>query len=423
MPNYLVIEGGHPLRGQISISGAKNSALPLLTASLLTDQPVHLFNVPKLADIRLMLDILSQHGISVDYKNNQATLTASNITSVVAPYELVKQMRASILVLGPLLAREKRAKVSLPGGCSIGVRPVDLHLMGLQQMGAEIELADGYIYAKAPSGLHGAIITFPIVSVTGTANIMMAATLAKGSTHIIQAAREPEIVDLANLLAKMGANIEGAGTDYITIHGVESLVGAHHTVIPDRLEVATYAIAAAITHGEVDLFPVVDHHITALLSFLSFAGVDIKYNDSILSIKSTDRLNSVDIKTEPFPGFATDVQAPWMALMCLANGASLITETIFENRFTHVPELLRMGANITVQGSTAFVRGVSELKGASVMSTDLRASAALVLAGLSAKGETRLSRIYHLDRGYENLEQKLTNCGAHVERRKIEGEA
>jgi UDP-N-acetylglucosamine 1-carboxyvinyltransferase len=415
MSDFISIQGGVPLKGRIPISGAKNAALPLLCASLLTSETIHYSNVPQLADIHLLLALLKQHGVHVHQNGNLIDLTAGQITSYEAPYELVKQMRASILVLGPLLARHKKARVSLPGGCAIGSRPVDLHLDGLSQMGAEINLINGYVEASAPHGLKGCVISMPVVSVTATENLMMAATLAHGETHIIQPAREPEIVDLARLLKKMGAHIEGEGTDRIIIKGVDSLKGATHEVIPDRIEIGTYAIAAAITGGELELFPVFEEHLTSFLSFLTRSGVEISFNGTILKVSSKN-VRGVDIVTDPFPGFPTDLQAQWMALMTVASGTSLIKETIFENRFMHVPELVRMGADITVHGCNALVRGVNQLKGAPVMATDLRASVSLILAGLKAEGETTLTRIYHLDRGYENLEKKLTACGALIQR-------
>ena len=413
----IIIQGGTSLNGSINISGAKNSALPLITACLLTDELCTLDNVPELADIFLMRDLLCQHGCEISSKSNQLQISSSNITNTTAPYDIVRKMRASILVLGPLLTRFGKARVSLPGGCAIGTRPVDLHVSGLQKLGAEIELSEGYINAVAPKGLVGAQISLAMVSVTATENLMMAATLAKGETILINAAREPEIIDLANCLISMGAIIDGAGTDRITIQGVEKLSGTSYKVIPDRIETATYAIAALITRGELTLKHTDIALIPTVSEVLSRVGAIITPTDDGFTIKSiNDSIQGVDIMTEPYPGFATDIQAQIMALMTLSNGASMITETIFENRFMHVPELCRMGANITVHGSSALVRGVPYLSGAEVMATDLRASVSLVLAGLAAKGDTVLNRVYHLDRGYEKIEEKLTQVGAKIER-------
>ncbi|AIK96913.1 UDP-N-acetylglucosamine 1-carboxyvinyltransferase [Candidatus Odyssella acanthamoebae] len=413
------IIGGTPLRGTITISGAKNAALPLLTAALLSNEALELTNIPDLADIKSMIDLLEQHGLTVsrDLEAKKVTLNAQAINNTTAPYDIVRKMRASILVLGPLVARCGEARVSLPGGCSIGTRPVDIHLRGLEELGAKIELKDGYINAEAPNGLRGATITMPIVSVTATENLMMAATLAKGTTKLINAAREPEIVDLANCLRSMGANIQGDGTDTITIEGVSKLHKATHRVIADRIETGTFAIAAAITGGELYLKDTSIDLLPSFISSLQKAGVIIEAGQDGFWVKSSAQpIAGVDIMTEPYPGFATDLQAQMMALMTVCQGASMMTETIFENRFMHVPELCRMGANITVHGSSALVRGVSQLRGAPVMATDLRASVSLVLAGLAAEGETILSRVYHLDRGYEHIETKLRQCGAHIER-------
>ena len=419
----IIIQGGAILNGSINISGAKNAALPLLTAGLLTEEPFHLCNVPDLADIRLMIELLSQHGCVISSENDEVKINASNITSTTAPYDIVRKMRASILVLGPLVARFGKARVSLPGGCAIGTRPVDIHIHGLQKLGAQIELSEGYINASAPDGLVGATISMPVISVTATENLMMAATLAKGETVLINAAREPEILDLANCLKNMGALIEGAGTDRITIQGVEKLKGTSYSVIADRIETATYAIAAIITQGELTLTNTDLALIPTVSEALTCAGALIMPTTDGFTIKAgSGPIQGVDVMTEPYPGFATDIQAQMMALMTLSNGASMITETIFENRFMHVPELCRMGANITVHGSSALVRGVPYLSGAEVMATDLRASVSLVLAGLAAKGDTILNRVYHLDRGYEKLEQKLTQCGAKIERYKVAAE-
>jgi len=366
-----------------------------------------------------MAELLAQHGVQINNKPDSYSyeLKAADITNTTAPYDLVSKMRASILVLGPLLARCGEAKVSLPGGCAIGTRPVDIHLNGLRQLGAHIELAEGYIHASAPKGLTGAQISMPIVSVTATENLMMAASLAKGETQLINAAREPEIIDLADCLKSMGAKITGAGTDTITIEGVDRLHKATHDVLPDRIETGTYAMAAIITNGELELTHTSLSLISGVSSILGQAGADLQSTEDGIYIKSPlTPLLGVDVMTEPFPGFATDLQAQMMAIMTICQGASMITETIFENRFMHVPELCRMGANITVHHSSALVRGVKHLSGAQVMATDLRASVCLVLAGLAAAGETTLSRIYHLDRGYERLEEKLRNCGAIIER-------
>jgi len=421
------IRGGKPLNGTIPISGAKNASLPLMAACLLTDQPLILSNVPRLADIETMARLLAQHGadVAVPGAGNGAaastggafTLTARHITDTTAPYDLVRKMRASVLVLGPLVARCGEARVSLPGGCAIGTRPVDLHLDGLARLGARVDLDGGYIEARAPDGLRGAEIVFPFVSVGATENLLMAATLARGRTVLVNAAREPEIVDLARCLRAMGADIEGEGTDRIAVHGVERLAGASHAVVPDRIETGTYMMAAAITDGDVELVDTRLDLVQAVADVLTRAGATVTETERGFTVRRTNgRLTGVDVMTEPFPGFPTDLQAQLMALMTTASGAAMITETIFENRFMHVPELCRMGANINVHGASALVRGVAGLTGAPVMATDLRASVSLVLAGLAAGGETMLNRVYHLDRGYERLEEKLAACGADVER-------
>ncbi len=411
------IVGGVPLHGQIRISGAKNAALPLMAACLLTDQKLTLTNVPKLSDIQSMTLLLDQHGVQIDTEQDRFELWAKDITNTVAPYDLVRKMRASILVLGPLVARTGQAKVSLPGGCSIGTRPVDIHINGLRQLGAHIDLTEGYIHAQAPQGLTGADITMPLISVTATENLMMAATLARGKTRLINAAREPEIIDLANCLNAMGAQITGAGTDTITIQGVEGLHSAQHCVVADRIETGTYAMAAVITGGELELTHTSVDLIAQVAGTLKQAGASLEATEQGLRVRApTIPIQGVDIMTEPYPGFATDLQAQIMAVMSVCQGASMITETIFENRFMHVPELCRMGAHITVHNASALVRGVKSLSGAEVMATDLRASVCLVLAGLAAQGETIVNRVYHLDRGYENLEQKLGACGAMIER-------
>ncbi len=417
------IYGGAALSGTIEISGAKNAVLPLITAGILTDQPLVLNRVPDLRDVSSLCELLTQLGVTSDYDPHRKSLRlhAAAIASCVAPYDLVRKMRASILVLGPLVARHGEAKVSLPGGCAIGTRPVDLHIDGLKQLGAEIELAEGYIHAKAPQGLKGAHIHFPKVSVGATENVMMAATLAKGITTLANAAREPEIVDLGECLIKMGAEIEGLGTDTVTIHGKSSLRGTEHTVIADRIEAGTFAIAGAMTGGTITLKNANLRHIDYLIDPLHKAGVDLTGGDGTITVKRiNDRLRGVDIMTEPYPGFPTDLQAQMMSMLTIAAGAGMVTETIFENRFMHVPELARMGADITVHGSSALVRGVAQLKGADVMATDLRASVSLVLAGLVAKGATTVHRIYHLERGYEDIVGKLSSVGAKLERLKEE---
>ena len=418
------IRGGNPLRGQIPISGAKNAALPLMAASLLTDGTLTLTNLPRLADIATLATLLEQHGVATHLNGaddlgpgRSIDLTAATIASTTAPYDLVRKMRASVLVLGPLLARCGEARVSLPGGCAIGTRPVDLHIAGLEQMGAEIELEGGYIQAWAPKGLQGARIVFPKVSVGATENLLMAAALAKGETVLVNAAREPEVSDLAECLVAMGARIDGIGTDKLTIAGTDRLHGATHAIIPDRIETGTYAMAVAVTGGDAVLTHARPELVDAMIRVLRPAGVAFETVPEGLRVsREGDRLSGVDVMTEPFPGFPTDLQAQMMSLMTVADGAAMITETIFENRFMHVPELARMGANITVHGSSALVRGVDRLKGAPVMATDLRASVSLVLAGLAAEGETTLNRVYHLDRGYERVEQKLAACGADISR-------
>jgi UDP-N-acetylglucosamine 1-carboxyvinyltransferase len=421
----IVIKGGKTLSGVIPISGAKNAALPIMAASLLTEETLALSNVPHLADITTMANLLVPMGgeIGINARVNDPhggqmmDLRAREITDTTAPYDLVRKMRASVFVLGPLLARCHHAKVSLPGGCAIGARPVDLHVKGLEQMGAEIDLDGGYINATAPGGLKGAKIVFPKISVGATENLMMAATLAEGETILVNAACEPEVVDLANCLIAMGADIEGAGANVITIRGVKSLHGARYTIIPDRIETGTYAIAAAVAGGRVELAGARLDHIASLAETLMRAGVDVNETDDGLVIaRMNGHVKGVDIMTEPFPGFPTDLQAQAMSLMTVAEGAAMITETIFENRFMHVPELMRMGANITIHNGSALVRGVGQLRGAPVMATDLRASVSLVVAALAAEGETVISRVYHLDRGYERLEEKLAACGADIAR-------
>jgi UDP-N-acetylglucosamine 1-carboxyvinyltransferase len=412
------IRGGRPLEGAIPISGAKNAALPLMAAGLLTDGPLVLRNLPDLADIASMRNLLEQHGLGAEHDRQARTLTITGAANnLEAPYDLVRKMRASVLVLGPLVARFGRARVSLPGGCAIGTRPVDLHLKGLELMGAEITLTAGYIEARAPEGgLRGARILFPQVSVGATENLLMAACLARGRTELVNAAREPEIADLARCLSAMGARIEGVGTEKLVVEGVDALHGAVHEILPDRIEAGTYACAAAITGGAILLEGAREEDLGAVARTLREAGALIEPEAAGLRISRRNGLHGVDVMTEPFPGFATDMQAQFMALMAVAEGAAMVTETIFENRFMHVPELNRMGARINVHGSSAIVRGVPRLSGAPVMATDLRASVSLVLAGLAAEGETIVNRVYHLDRGYERVEAKLAAVGADIER-------
>ena len=416
----IIIQGGVPLQGSIQVSGAKNAALPLMAATLLTDQPIDLSNVPDVADVATMQRLLQRLGTGSTMQPGAPgtlRLQTSTLMSTTAPYDLVRKMRASVLVLGPMLARQGEATVSLPGGCAIGTRPIDLHLMGLERMGAVIELDQGYVKATAPKGLKGAEIKLPQPSVGATENLLMAASLAQGDTIILDAAQEPEIVDLAVLLTAMGAEIEGAGTGILKIRGKSSLGSASHRIIADRIEAGTYAMAAGITGGHLKLDGVQSEHLGVAAERLEEAGMLLEDLPEGLSVRVADGgLKGVDVMTRPFPGFATDLQAQFMALMCVANGASMITETIFENRFMHVPELARMGARITVHGGSALVRGQARLTGAPVMATDLRASVSLVLAGLAADGPTTVNRVYHLDRGYERLEEKLRGVGARIER-------
>lgn len=416
MDNIKII-GGVPLSGEIHISGAKNAALPLMAAALLTSGKLTLCNVPLLKDVETMMTLLRQHGTLVDERWEQGELEfqSDRVTNYTAPYELVKTMRASVLVLGPLLARFGEAKVSLPGGCAIGARPIDLHLKALEAMGATIALESGYVHAQAPKGLKGAEISFEKVSVGATENVVMAATLAEGVTTIRNAAREPEIVDLCDCLAAMGAKIEGIGTSTLTVTGVSELHGATHHVVADRIEAGSFIAAAAITGGQVTLTSIKPRTLGAVIEKFTQAGVKIETADDSLMVKGNG-LKGIDIMTQPYPGFPTDMQAQMMALLSVADGASMITETIFENRFMHAQELMRMGANIVVQGRSAIIRGVPKLTGAEVMATDLRASLSLVIAALAAQGETIISRVYHLDRGYEKLEEKLSNVGAKIER-------
>lgn len=418
----LRIQGGIPLKGEIAISGAKNAALKLMAASLLTEETLVLHNVPLLADVVTMASLLEQHGVTIKKSDNPAceghsyTLCAKGVQNYTAPYDLVRRMRASVVVLGPLLARFHEAKVSLPGGCAIGTRPIDLHLHALEQMGAQITLEGGYVHAKAPNGLKGAEIQFEKVSVGATENILMAATLAKGTTIIGNAAREPEIGDLAGCLQQMGAKIEGIGTDRLVVKGVEALGGTEHYVLPDRIETGTYMAAAAITGGDVELLGGDVGQLEAVIEKFEEAGVEVSSTGKGIRVRRAGTLKGIDVMTQPYPAFPTDMQAQFMALLAVAEGASLVTETIFENRFMHVPELARMGARVVVHGRSAMIRGVKALTGAEVMATDLRASVSLVLAALAAQGETVINRIYHLDRGYEKLEEKLRACGANIER-------
>ena len=409
------IRGGKPLQGNIEIGGAKNAALPLMTAGMLTDERLVLQNVPRLADIDTMSALVAQHGVAVEHAGRSVSI-GGPITNTEAPYDIVRKMRASFLVLGPLLARTREARVSLPGGCSIGTRPVDLHLKGLEQMGATIAIEGGYVHAKAAAGLHGAHIVLSFASVGATENLVMAAALADGQTIIANAAREPEITDLVACLIAMGARIEGAGSNRLVIEGVKALHGATHPIVADRIETGTYLCAVAIAGGEVRLHGANLDHLGALTQALTDAGAEITETSGGVLVRRMDGLRGIDAKTEPYPGFPTDMQAQFMAVMAVAEGASMITETMFENRFMHVPELNRMGARIVVHGASAIVRGVPALSGAPVMATDLRASVSLVLAGLAARGETVVNRVYHLDRGYEGLEAKLSGCGAMVER-------
>ena len=415
----LQITGGQRLVGEISISGAKNAALPLMIASLLTDQTLTLRHVPHLADIKTLTELLMSFGTEIIRDGDEIRLTTKELTSAHADYELVRKMRASIFVLGPLLARNGSAEVSLPGGCAIGTRPVDLHLSALEALGAEITIEQGYIIAKAPHGLKGAEYIFPKVSVGATENMLMAACLADGISHIKNAAKEPEVTDLANCLVSMGVKIEGIGTSHLIVHGKNGLLNAAtHAVLPDRIETGSYAIAACMTRGEITLkntdYSLLSSFWTKLEQ--SRAVIETLDDGKTVKVSMNQRPVCVDVMTEPHPGFPTDLQAQMMALNTIAEGAGMVTETIFENRFMHVPELCRLGANITVHGGSALVRGVEKLKGAQVMATDLRASMALVLAGLAAQGDTVINRIYHLDRGYDALEEKLSRCGAQIKR-------
>jgi UDP-N-acetylglucosamine 1-carboxyvinyltransferase len=420
----ILVRGGRRLHGAIPISGAKNACLTLMPAALLSDEPVTLTNAPRLSDIRTMSQLLESLGCEVASLQQGRVLVIGTqaITNHRADYEIVRRMRASILVLGPMLARDGHAVVSLPGGCAIGARPVDLHLRGLEALGAALELRDGYVHATAPGGLRGAVIEFPLVSVGATENVLMAATLARGTTVLKNAAREPEIVDLAHCLRRMGARIGGEGSDTIEVEGVDRLAGATHPVVADRIELGTYMLAPAITGGEVELVGGRRDLVEAFADKLEEAGVEVQATNTGLKVaRQNGRIKAVDVVTAPFPGFPTDLQAQMMALLALAEGTSRLEERIFENRFMHAPELVRMGASIEVHGGTATVTGVESLRGAPVMATDLRASVSLILAALAAEGETRVARVYHLDRGYERVEEKLSACGAAIER--IHGQA
>ncbi|MGA2465385.1 MAG: UDP-N-acetylglucosamine 1-carboxyvinyltransferase [Thermodesulfobacteriota bacterium] len=415
----IIIRGGERLIGEVGVSGSKNATLPIFAASLLAEG-VNLFhNVPNLKDVQTIVKVLKNLGVKVWEEGEIYRIDATEVSNHKAPYDLVKTMRASILVLGPLVARMRRATVSLPGGCAIGARPINLHLMGLEAMGAKIELRRGYIEAKADR-LKGAEISFDIPTVTGTENLMMAATLAKGKTTLQNAAMEPEVVDLANVLTKMGAKINGAGTLLIEIEGVESLQAAEHSIIPDRIEAGTLMVAAGLTRGNIKILHCPLQQMETVASKLRESGMEIDSDGEGARVVGNRRIRSVDVKTQPYPGFPTDMQAQFMVLMSLAKGLSVISETIFENRFIHVSELRRMGANIHIQGDTAILQGVENLNGAQVMATDLRASASLILAGLAAEGVTEVSRVYHLDRGYEGLDKKLASLGADIKRVKEE---
>ena len=415
----ILVTGGRALHGEIPIAGAKNACLTLMPATLLSEEPITLTNAPRLSDIKTMGVLLESLGTEVTSMQDGKVLTMSshNLDNLTADYDIVRKMRASILVLGPMLARAGQAVVSLPGGCAIGARPVDLHLKAMEALGAQIELRDGYVHAKAPQGLKGATIEFPFVSVGATENALLAATLAQGTTILKQAAREPEIVDLAECLIAMGAQIDGHGTSTITIQGVDRLHGATHPVVTDRIELGTYMLAPAITGGEVECLGGKIELLTAFCDKLDEAGLSVEQTQRGLKVKRTNAdIKAINVTTEPFPGFPTDLQAQMMALLCTARGTSVLEEKIFENRFMHAPELSRMGAQIEVNGGMATVTGVERLKGAPVMATDLRASVSLILAGLAAEGETLVNRVYHLDRGYERVEEKLGNCGAKIER-------
>jgi UDP-N-acetylglucosamine 1-carboxyvinyltransferase len=411
----IVIRGGERLIGEVEVSGSKNATLPIFVSCLLSGGDNRFYNVPNLRDVQTIIKVLNNLGVKVWKEGDAYRIHAKEVSNFEAPYDLVKTMRASILVLGPLVARMKRAIVSLPGGCAIGARPINLHLMGLEAMGAKIELRHGYIEAKADV-LKGAHISFDTVTVTGTENLMMAATLAKGKTTLQNAAMEPEVVDLANVLNKMGARIKGAGTNVIEIEGVESLHAVEHRIIPDRIEAGTLMVAAGLTRGNIKILNASSQHTQTIIHKLRESGMEIESDGDGLHVVGMKRIRSIDVKTQPYPGFPTDMQAQFMVLMSLARGLSVISETIFENRFIHVSELQRMGADIRIQGDSAIIQGVESLSGAPVMATDLRASASLILAGLAAEGVTEISRVYHLDRGYEGLDRKLAKLGANIKR-------
>ncbi|HYP07196.1 MAG TPA: UDP-N-acetylglucosamine 1-carboxyvinyltransferase [Bryobacteraceae bacterium] len=414
----LLIEGGVRLEGEIHASGSKNAALPILAACVLTDEPITLHRIPRVRDIRTMEKLMSHVGVRMMKEpNGPHRIQCENLNEPTAPYDLVKTMRASSLVLGPLVARCGRARVSMPGGCAIGARPINLHVLALEQLGAKIHQEHGYIEAVAPNGLKGGEVRFDRITVTGTEDVLMAATLAHGETVIDNAAREPEVVDLANMLVKMGAKIEGAGTSTIRVQGVSKLHGVEHEIIADRIETGTYMIAGAITGGEIVVSGCVPEHVAALTAKMREAGIDVQEESpTSVRVRGDGTLRAVDVRTEEHPGFATDLQAQFMALMTRADGISFITETIFENRFMHVQELVRMGANIRIEGRQAIVAGNRNLTGAQVIASDLRASASLVLAALAARGETVVDRVYHIDRGYENIEGKLSRVGARIRR-------
>ncbi len=411
----IIINGGKKLSGEVVISGAKNAALPILAAGLLCEGMHRIANVPLLADVATLGKILRNMGVSFERQNGEILIESTALTNPEAPYDLVRTMRASVLVLGPLVARMGKARVSLPGGCAIGARPINLHLMGLEKLGAQVEIDHGYVVVSA-NRLRGAQIYFDTVTVTGTENLMMAATLAEGETVLENAAREPEIVDLANALIGMGARIEGAGTDIIRIQGVQTLQPLSHTVMPDRIEAGTFVIAAAITNGSIMIRNCYPSHLDAVIAKVTEAGAEVRISRGAIQVTGSEKINPVNVKTMEYPGFPTDMQAQIMSLMTLARGTSVINETIFENRYTHVAELRRMGADIETDGRTAIIKGVPRLSAAPVMATDLRASASLILAGLAAEGQTVISRIYHLDRGYENIEYKLSALGADIKR-------
>ena len=411
----IVIRGGERLIGEVEVSGSKNATLPIFVSCLLSGEDNRFYNVPNLRDVQTIIKVLNNLGVKVWKEGDAYRIHAKEVSNFEAPYDLVKTMRASILVLGPLVARMKRAIVSLPGGCAIGARPINLHLMGLEAMGAKIELRHGYIEAKADV-LKGAHISFDTITVTGTENLMMAATLAKGKTTLQNAAMEPEVVDLANVLIKMGARIKGAGTNVIEVEGVESLHAVEHRIIPDRIEAGTLMIAAGLTRGNIKILNASLQHTQTIIHKLRESGMEIESDGDGLHVVGMKRIRSIDVKTQPYPGFPTDMQAQFMVLMSLARGLSVISETIFENRFIHVSELQRMGADIRIQGDSAIIQGVESLSGAPVMATDLRASASLILAGLAAEGVTEISRVYHLDRGYEGLDRKLARLGANIKR-------